>query len=125
AGPQRVHHRRGVAQVNVGAGRLAGRVLLSEQLHQRLHVAARRELRLDVQAVFLVHVGDDLVQARATAEARRRPLRLQDGLALGALDELLERGRRGLRLGRGRRRGPLRGRGGRGRRLRGRGGRGG
>ncbi len=86
---QAVEHRLGVAEIDIGARRLAGGGFLNNPQHQRLHVGARRVLAFQVEFVFLVHVGDDFFETFAAAEACLAPLAAQGAFLPRAFDQFI------------------------------------
>ena len=86
---QAVEHRLGVAEVDIGARRLAGGSFLNDPQHQRLHIGARGVLAFQVEFIFLVHVGDDFLETFAAAEARLAPLAAQGAFFARAFNQFV------------------------------------
>jgi len=71
---------------NVGAGRLPRFHFTGDLRDHPGHRRTRRKLPLNIQAVFFVHLLDDMPEALTTAQATRRPHGAQDLFLLGAGD---------------------------------------
>ena len=78
----------GIAEVDVGAGGLAGCRLLCDPQHESLHVRAGGKLPFEVESVLLVHPSDNFREADASAKRPRSPLSFERPFFFRPLDEL-------------------------------------